>query len=145
MEIPQTVPERIQWFQRRVGRRLVYRIEDLLIEFQSAVPGATVGGGANVKDVLVGGSFLESNTDRPADLDIGVVTDSKPGESVASGFWRFVNSQTVLDIPLPVDCVWIRSPTNILQAANRSRQYSVLAAEAVSPAEYPQSTFPQIQ
>lgn len=140
MEVPETATKRIQRFQRQVGHKLIDRVASLLTEFQHAVEGASVQSGAEVKDVLIGGSFLDADTNTPRDLDIGVVTDTIPSESVTDGFWRFINDQTVLDIPLDVDCVWIRSTGEIPNMREQSRQYSVQAAETVSATEYPQST-----
>ena len=140
MEVPETATKRIQRFQRQVGHKLIDRVASLLTEFQHAVEGASVQSGAEVKDVLIGGSFLDADTNTPRDLDIGVVTDTIPSESVIDGFWRFINDQTVLDIPLDVDCVWIRSTGEIPNMREQSRQYSVQAAETVSATEYPQST-----
>ena len=136
MEVPETATKRIQRFQRQVGHKLIDRVASLLTEFQHAVEGASVQSGAEVKDVLIGGSFLDADTNTPRDLDIGVVTDTIPSESVTDGFWRFINDQTVLDIPLDVDCVWIRSAGEISNMREQSRQYSVQAAELVSIAEY---------
>ena len=136
MEVPETPAGRIEWFQRQVGRELKSRVETPLAEYQSAVDGVSVQSGAKIEDILIGGSFLDADTDSPKDLDIGVVTDTVPSESVTDGFWRFINDQTVLDIPLDVDCVWIRSASEIANMREQPRQYSVQAAEAVSIAEY---------
>jgi len=136
MEVPETPASRIEWFQRQVGRELKYRIGASLVEFQSAVDGVSVQSGAKIRDILIGGSFLDADTDSPEDLDIGVVTDTVPSESVTDGFWRFINDRTVLDIPLDVDCVWIRSAGEISNMREQSHQYSVQAAEVVSITEY---------
>lgn len=139
MEIPESADRRMEWFQRQAGGELDYWIESSLAEFQSGVEGISVESGVDVADIWIGGSFVDDDTKKPSDLDIGVVTDGIPASAVKDGFWRYVTDAQVLSIPLNVDCVWTYGIEEVTSVVHDTRQYSVRNAGVVSLADYPQS------
>jgi len=134
MAVPQTAEKRIQWLREHKGRRLQSRVEELLDEFQRALSNAKSG--CQLKDILVGGSFVDNRTDNPSDIDIAVITDKPPSSSVRDGFWRYINDQTVINTSIDVDCVWVLEKQEIPDQWLDSTQYSVQAAEVVDIHEY---------